>query len=185
MQQNTLIAGDTLNFATAVADYLASAGWTLKYRLVPRTGANPAITFDSTAEGDDHRVQIAATTTAGWAADSYTWNSWVDKAGEVYSVDNGQIIIAPDPRTVAAGYDGRSPARQALDAADAALRTYGAKAYLQSYDIAGRGQRFQSPGDFMAWRQRLQQEVAAEQRAANIAAGQPDRRKILVRVPRA
>jgi hypothetical protein len=30
-------AGDTLDFTTSVPDYPASAGWTLKYRLVPRT----------------------------------------------------------------------------------------------------------------------------------------------------
>ncbi len=185
MQQNTLIAGDTLNFATVVADYPAGAGWVLKYRLVPRTGSNPAIAFSASADGDSHRVQIAAATTGAWAADSYTWSSWVEKAGEVYSVDSGQLVIQADPRSVAAGFDGRSAARKALDAADAALAAYGAKAYLQAYEINGRSQRFHSPSEFLAWRNALQTEVRREQAAADMAAGRGSRNKIFVRVPRA
>ena len=67
-----LVLGDTLNYTTAVADYPASAGWALTYRLVPRSGAGTTIEFTSTADGDLHRLQVSATTTAAWTAG--TWS---------------------------------------------------------------------------------------------------------------
>lgn len=184
MLQNTLIAGDTLNFATTVADYPASASWVLKYRLIPRTSSNPAISFSSAADGDDHRVQIAAATTAGWAADNYTWNSWVELGAEKYTVDNGQVAILADPRLVAAGYDGRSAAQVGLDAVRAMLRGT-ASAGVQKYAIQGRSLERYSIEELISLESKLVAQVKAEQRAAALAAGLADNRKVLVRIPRA
>lgn len=185
MLQSSLTAGDTLSFSTVLDGYPAGAGWVLKYRLVPRTGSNPAIAITASADGDSHRVLVDAATTGAWVVDSYTWNSWVEKSGEVYSIASGQLGIQADPRTVAAGLDGRSSARKALDAADAALAAYGSKAYLQAYEINGRSQKFHSPSEFLAWRSALQREVRREDAAADMAAGRGSRNKIFVRVPRA
>lgn len=175
-----LTAGDTLNFLTAGGDYPASSGWSLVYKLIPRTAGPDVITLTSEADGDDHRVQVAGTTTAGYAAGTYSWACYATKSGERQTLQTGTVVIVADPGVVTA-LDTRSPARQALEAADAALRTYGSKAYLQSYDIAGRGQRFQSPGDFLAWRSRLQAEVAREDNAARIRAGLSSRNQLHVR----
>ena len=40
--QDKITCGDTLRFPTTIADYQASDGWALKYRLIPRgIGATP------------------------------------------------------------------------------------------------------------------------------------------------
>lgn len=145
MNLQSLTAGDTLNFATTVAAYSAGDGWTLKYRLVPRIGTNPAISLVSTPEGDDHRILVAAATTADWAADNYSWTSWVEKAAEFYSVDSGQIIVRPDPRTMAPGVDARSQAVRAVADLKTAYAAFASsRGMQQSYKIADREMVFKT-----------------------------------------
>lgn len=158
--QNELIAGDSLNFLTQTPKYPASQAWVLYYRLVPRTAGNAAISITATAEGDDHRVLVAAATTAGWAADSYTWSAWVDKAGEKYTVQDGQIVIKADPRTAAAGHDGRSLARKALDDARTALAAW--KPTQRRYKIGEREMEFNGTADIIKLITYWERQVASE-----------------------
>lgn len=159
MQQD-LIAGDTLNFATSLADYPAGAGWVLKFRLVPRTAGNPAIALTAAAEGDDHRTSVTAAATAGWAADAYGWTSWVEKGAEVYSVDSGQITVRPNPRTVAAGTDTRSQAERAL--ADLRLALSAWSPLRRRYRIGDREMEFNAPADIIRMITWWEGQVAAE-----------------------
>lgn len=185
--QDVLISGDTLNFSISVADYPASASWELKYRLVPRTAANPAITITSVADTTtpaDHRVQVAASTTATWAADNYTWHSYATKALESYSVDRGQLVVSPNPRTVATGYDGRSAAVVGLEAVRAVLRGT-ASAGILSYSIAGRTLQRYSMTELLQLEASLVAQVKSEERALDMAAGLADKTKIHVRMGRA
>ncbi len=185
MQQQTLVAGDSLNFLTGGGAYPASAGWVLKYRLVPRTAGGTPIDITAAAEGDDHRVAVAASTTSSWGADAYTWASWVDKAGEVYTVDRGEISIKPDPRAMAAGYDGRSQARKALEQARAAFATFsetGGK--TRRYRIGGREMEFNSPVEIVKVISYWQVEVNREARNDALAKGFPDPRRMFVRLNR-
>ena len=171
--QQELIAGDTLNFLTSVPDYLASAGWVLHFRLVPRTGTNPAIAIDAVAEGDDHRTQVAASATGAYAPDSYTWNSWVTLAAEVYTVDAGQITIRPNPRSVAAGYDGRSLAVKTRDDLLAAFATFtSSNGTTRSYRIADRERVFNTAADILVQISFWEREVARETAALLAATGQ-------------
>lgn len=182
MHQQTLIAGDSLNFVTATPDYPASAGWVLRYCLVPRTVGGTAITLTSIAEGDKHRVQVAATVTAIWVADNYTWTDWVELGLEKYTVEHGQIVIRPDPRTAAAGYDGRSVAEKALADVQAAFAAW--TPTVRKYRIGEREREFNSKADVVGAIHFWQQEVAKERRAAALAAGLPDQRKVYVRINR-
>lgn len=160
--QQTLVAGDSLNFATSTPDYPASAGWVLKYRLVPR-GTGSAIELTATAEGDDHRVQVAAATTAGWSAGAYGWAAWVEKTGEQYTVDSGQITVTPNPRTVAAGTDLRSEARKALEDLKTAHAAYVASnGTVASYQIADRQRTFRSVAEIVKLITYYEQQVAKE-----------------------
>lgn len=180
--QQELIAGDTLNFLTTVAEYPASSGWVLKFRLVPRTSTNPAIALTAAAEGDDHRTTSSAAVTSGWAADSYTWTSWAEKAAEKYSVESGQIVIKADPRTVAAGYDGRSIAEKAYDQARAALAAW--TPTTRKYRINDREMEFSSKADAVGCVHYWQNELAKERRTDRLAKGLPDPRKSFVRLNR-
>lgn len=170
--QQELIAGDTLNFLTSVPDYLASDGWALHFRLVPRTGANPAITIDAVAEGDDYRTQVVAANTSAYAADSYTWISWVTKGAEVYTIESGQITIRPNPRSVAAGYDGRSLAEKSLADLRTAFATFTAtNGTTRSYRIADRERVFNSASDILVQISYWEREVARETNTALAALG--------------
>lgn len=183
--QQELIAGDSLNFLTAGGEYPASAGWVLTFTLIPRTVSNPLITITATAEGDDHRTAVAATVTATWAADSYTWRSRVDKGGEKYTVDIGQIVIKPDLAAAGAGYDGRSLAEKALDDARTAYAGFTASnGTKRRYRIGDREMEFSSSSDIVLQINYWQIEVKREARHKALAKGLPDPRKTYVRLNR-
>jgi hypothetical protein len=170
-------AGDTVAWSKSLPDYPASAGWVLAYTLI---NSASKITFSSTASGDEHAISVAAATTAAWAAGAYTWVATVTKAAERYTVGQGSITIAPN-LAAATTYDTRSSARKTLDAVNTAMESYGAKAYMQAFEIAGRKQQFHTPGDFLAFRSRLMAEVAREDNAARLAAGLAPRNQVHVR----
>lgn len=178
----TLIAGDTLAWRREdlTGDYPASGGWALAYRLVNAAGK---IDIAAAADGAAFAVSVPAATTASYAPGDYTWVATVTKAGERHTIDTGRITVRADLASAATA-DTRSSARKALDAADAALEAYGAKAYLQTFAVAGRQQTFHSPGDFLAYRSRLQAEVARETNAERLAQGLAPRNKLLVRFRR-
>lgn len=176
----TLRAGDTYSQLVTLADYPASDGWVLKTRFTPRVSGS-AIEITGTAEGDDHRLAATAATTADWAVGEYTVAQWVEKAGEIHTTASGQLTIQPNLRTAAAGTDTRSLARQALDAAEAALVTYGANAYLQQLAIGERQHRFHTPGEFLAFVSKLRAQVRAEEQAERLAQGLAPRNRLLVR----
>lgn len=177
-EPSRVTAGDTVVWQKSLSDYPASAGWVLSYTLVHATLAK--ITLTATASGADHLVDVPAATTAAWAAGVYTWAAIVTRALERHTLGTGTITIAPNWAN-ATTLDTRSSAKKALEAVNLALESYGAKAYMQSYEIAGRKQQFQTPGDFMAFRSRLTAEVAREDNAARLAAGLSPRNKLQVR----
>ena len=163
MQQTKLIAGDTLNFATSVPAYPASSGWVLKYRLVPRS-TGTAVSLTSTADGDDHRITVAASTTATWSAGEYAWASWVEQGAEVYSIETGQLTVAPDPRAMAVGTDTRTHAERMLDAIQATLEGRATEAHSE-IEINGRRLRYMPHTELLVLRDRYAWEVRS-QRAA-------------------
>lgn len=170
-------AGDTITWTKALSDYPASAGWVLAYTLI---NSAAKITITATASGDDHLASVAAATSATWAAATYTWHAAVTKAAERYTVGTGQIVVAPN-LAAASTFDTRTSARIALDAVNTALQTYGAKAYMQAFEIAGRRQQFHTPGEFLAFRSKLQAEVAREDNATRLAAGLASKNQLQVR----
>lgn len=180
-----LILGDTLNYATTVAGYAASDGWTLSFRLIPRTSGS-AISITCTADDDDpdaHRAEVSAATTAAWAAGVYNWASWVSKASEKYSVSTGVITLVADPRTATAPYDLRSDAQVALDNVRATIRGK-ASADVLKYTIAGRSLERYPMAELIQLESKLSAEVAREMDAARIAAGLKSRRRIMLRLGR-
>lgn len=165
MDIDALIAGDSLNFATTVPGYSPADGWALSYRLVPPSG--DAIVLAAVAEGDSHRVQASAATTATWAPGVYAWASWVSKAGEEYTVQTGRVTITPNPRTAAAGWDNRTDWRKALDEARAAFRAWSPT--RRRYKIGEREMEFNSTADIIKYIKLLEAEVLKEDIAAGRA----------------
>jgi enamine deaminase RidA (YjgF/YER057c/UK114 family) len=180
--QARLVLGDTLNFPTTVAGYSAADGWVLKFVLVPRAAGPAPITLTSTADGEQHRVQVGATTTAAWTAGAYSWHSWVEKASEKYSVSSGSITLQADPRSAATS-DLRSQAQVALEAARAALAAW--TPTQRSYTIAGRSMTFNSTADILPIVRYWEQQVAREARAEAASKGLDNGRRVFLRLGRA
>lgn len=163
----THIAGDTLAWRRDdLTSYPSSGGWTLAYTLV---GSTSTITLTAVGDSAGHAVSATAAATAAWAPGAYTWVATVTNVdARRYTIGQGVLTVKPNLASVVGGMDLRGPARQALEAVDAALREYGAKAYLQEIEIGGRRQKFRSPDEFMAFRSRLQREANAEDVAAGL-----------------
>ncbi len=168
-------AGDTIRWRRALPDYPASAGWVLTYTLLNAAGK---ITITASAQGDDHLVSVPAATSAGWPAGDYAWRAQVSRAGEVYTVGEGRMTVRPS--FGASTLDTRSSARKALEAVEAYLADPNNISAAQ-YEIAGRQLRRHTLTELWAHRDRLRLEVLREEQAERLAAGLPDRRRVLVR----
>ncbi len=175
----SISAGDSSQWIIALADYLASEGWVLHYTL---NKLGNTINIDSTASGDDHLITITAVVSAAWQAGDYGYVAYVTgPASARVTLAQGQIKIAPNLAAQTGGYDSRTPSKKLLDDLNAALATYGNKAFTQEYSIAGRMMKFTSPSVFMEFRDKVKREVAAEIAAENIKLGKPSGSKIHVR----
>ena len=177
-EPTSFTAGDTVAWTRSLADYPASAGWVLAYRFI---NATSKFTITGTASGDDHLITAAASTTAAYVAGSYSWQAYVTKAAERYTIGTGTCEVKPDLAAVtAAGFDNRTPARKALDALNAGLQQFGTNAHVQSYEIEGRRMSYRTFSDFMAARSALEAEVMREEQAQRAAAGLPTKSKMRV-----
>lgn len=183
MLPTTFHLGDTWTQTDTLSDYPAGDGWVLKTRMV-YDGAGTAITLTSTASGDDHVTTASAATTATWSAGMCTWSQYVELGAQSITVGSGKINLLPNPRTTTTGLDLRSAAQVGLDNVRSLLRGQATEGIL-SYSIAGRQLQRYSIAELIQLESKLALDVQREQRATALAAGQPDGRKILVRLGRA
>ena len=177
----THTAGDTLAWRRDdLTSYPSSGGWTLAYTLV---GSTSTLTLTATGDSAGHAVAATAAATATWAPGAYTWVATVTNVdARRYTIGQGVLTVKPNLASVVGGMDLRGPARQALEAVDALLREFGAKAYLQEVQYGERRQRFRSPSEFMQFRSLLQLEARKEDAAAGLAPRTSNR--LLVRMSR-
>lgn len=175
-----LRAGDTWKWTQSLADYPASTPWTLKYRF-----KSPTAGFEVTANtaGDDYSVTVTASTTAGYAAGTYTWIAWVEGGtSEKYTVDTGVTTLDADYRsgTATAGLDDRSHARKTLAAIESWIESRNPG--VAEYEIAGRRMKYIPIPDLLKLRQAYKTEVAAEDAAEAIRNGLGTARRIQFRL---
>ena len=170
---STLYAGDSFSAVERSASHPASEGWTLHLRLAALTPGNTVVTLDSVAEGAVHRFAAAASVTAEWAPDRYSWVAWATRGDERVTLDSGSLEIKPDPRSMAAGHDTRSAAVRAL--ADARTAFYAWDPTRKRYKIGGREMEFNSAADILVKINQLEREVEREALLSGKAARQPRR----------
>jgi len=180
--QDTLVAGETLNFLAITTDYPASAGWVVTLYLNPRAGGT-ATSVTGTASGDDHLLQVSAATTAGWAPGAWAWETWAAKGSERYRLEAGQLQVQAGLIGAAAGLDTRSQAQRALDDAEAALAAW--TPTTKRYRINGREMEFNAPADIIAVINHWRTAVKREQAEQAMAAGRRNPRKLQVSIGRA
>lgn len=149
---NTFRANDRVSWFESLLAYPASAGFTLKYRLL--WPAVAPVEIPSTVEGDGYRVSLSSQSTAAWpagpallvgivtlGAGAQPYGSFAP--GDSVTIEQKSVTILPN-LVVLANVDGRSANKRALDAAEAALLAYleGGKACVEEYEIAGRKMKF-------------------------------------------
>lgn len=156
---NSLAAGDSAVWEFSLSEYSAADGWSLKFTLV---SASNRYTVTASGSGIDHTLTLDTSATTGWVPNDYTLAGFVEKSGQRVTLFSVPFKVLPNIAGASSGIDLRSPAKKALDALNAALESYGNKAYTYEYEIAGRRMRFQTPSEFMQMRTTLQQEVARE-----------------------
>lgn len=179
-----IIAGDSLDFTTSVADYPASDGWTLKYRLVPRftsPAQDPVTITAATYEVDGYRVELGPSQT-DWQPGAYSWASWVEKAGARVTLEQGgELTVAPNPAAMTAGTDLRSEAEQALAAVSALLKGKATTGQAE-YAINGRSLKSYPLTELIQLQSSLRRQVNIERAAAGLAPNTSGIRRILMRV---
>jgi len=127
-------AGTTVRYRRRLADYPASAGWTLKLHLA---GAS-VLAKTAAPDGDSFVVTLeAADTEGGFAPGLYKWVERVTSAtGEVYEIGRGTVTVLPNLAEAAEGSE-----QEWIERAIAALRAHiegRLPAGMESYQIAGR-----------------------------------------------
>lgn len=150
----------------------------MSYELV---NAAARYTVEATTSGSDYLVTISAATSAGYTAGTYDWRARVSKAGDVYTVGTGRLTVNT---SFASAADGRSPARQALEAIEATLAGRATSA-TEMYEIQTatgmRKLKYVPVADLLVLRDRYRMDVAAEDAAMRSAAGLQNPGRIFVR----
>lgn len=195
-----LVAGDTLSYLVSPptgdgVTYTPAGGWTLKYRLIPRSASGSVIELTATTSGTSYQIAAPAADTANYVAGYYGAAAWVEKGTEKYTVEPvwEQLQILANPRTAVAGTDTRSDAQKALDDARTALHNAQAAAanagtsqQVQEYRIGDRWMKYADAGaavtSLIAMVQMMEREVARERRADAIRRGMADPRKVYLRM---
>lgn len=120
---DVVFAGDLLQWTRDLDDYPAST-WTLAYTL---SNSSEKVSITASASGDTHSVSVAAAATGAYKAGRYRWFARVTNGSSVHTVEDGWIVILPDPTKKT---DWRSHARKMLDAIEAALEGAASKDQL-------------------------------------------------------
>ena len=123
--------GDSLDWTESESDYLASDGWVIGYNLV---SSSVRINFESTADGDDHSLDLTVATTTAWTPGNYSYQRYATDGTERVTLNNGTVEIKRDFLTAG---DERSHAQICVDNIQAVLENR-ATIDQESYTINGR-----------------------------------------------
>jgi len=162
-----------------LADYPAGT-WTLSYSLAK---ADRQITLTATASGGAHRIDVSAATTAAYPAGRYSWAAYVAYGSDRRQVASGEIEIRPNLATATSGIDGRSFARQMLDAVEAQIlgRATQSQSDMVAYQIAGRNLQ-RDPAALVKLRDAFKAEVRSESISDRLASGMDGGPRLLARI---
>lgn len=182
---STLTAGDTINYRALVAGYSAASGWILKLRLLPRTAGGAAVILTGSPDGLGWLIQALPAESAVWEPGPYGWAAWLEKAGERYTIEQGQVTVLPDPATAAAGTDTRTLPRRTYEQLLEARASWAASnGRVRRYKIGDREREFASAAELDREIAFWERQLVAEETAARLAAGIRPRNRILTRFSR-
>lgn len=168
------IAGDTVKWQMALADYKASDGWVLSYALRGPSSIN----LTTTAVGAEHLVTIPAATSAAYKAGTYAFDSYVTKGAERYTVGSGYIEIKANLATLTAFTDRLLTLQADIDAINAWM---GKNYNYASYAIGGRSMNKYSVTELYTLRGAMMAELSGLKDAEKIRRGLGTSKLIRVR----
>jgi hypothetical protein len=177
------VAGDTWTWLWSSADYPASAGWAVSWRLV---GPGVALVITTTASGDAHLATASAASTGALTVDvagvPCTLVGWASRAGERFEIYRAACAVLPNPATITG--DLRGHAARTLAAINALLEGRATKDQ-QSYKIGERELSRIPVNELLALRDYYRAEAQREDEAAALASGRPRSRMVVTRMARA
>jgi hypothetical protein len=121
------------------------------------------ISINTAADGDTHLVNLVEADTTAWDPGRYEYQAWVTNGTDSHMVESGAIVIKPNFRAQANGYDGRTHAEKVLDALEALIEGK-ATVDQQSYSVGGRSVTRLTPAELAEWRDKYRREVSAQRR---------------------
>ena len=181
-----LRAGDTWQWRREDLTNYPATDWALTYRFKNATGG---FEIAASADGANFAVDVAAATTANYAAGDYSWQAQVSNSGtgEKYTIENGELTVLANffSGTATAAFDDRTHAQKALDAINAQLEGRAtsdqAEYEIQLADRSLRRVRRATIMQLIQAKQYYQGLVAAEEAAKRASEGLPDKRRTYVR----
>ncbi len=175
--------GDRVAWTRTISDYPATL-YTLEYRF--RSDAGPGFNVTADADGDDFDAVITSAQSATAKAGKYAWQAWLTEiadATHTFAIQVGNTTITPGFATDAKGIvDLRSPAKQTLDAIDAALLA-AATSDVMEYEISTPSgmRRVKRRLDLLTMRKEFAAIVAAENTRERLRRGGPFMQTVGVR----
>ena len=183
----TIRAGDTVSWrdvatVDALGNAITSTTWSLTYYLRNATAGN-GLTQASTSYGSGWETTISAASTAGLAAGAWYWAARATSGANAHTIGSGQLTVlaALNYAGAPAAFDGRSQARQDLDACQATIRAMVSGGAVKRYTIGSRQLEKFSLAELIELENRLKAQVAQEEAAERVANGLGDPRNLFVR----
>jgi hypothetical protein len=178
LEPSVVVAGDNVQWLRALDDYSA-ADYTLKYALMPTTGAVINITASTYTDGTSFWVNESSTTTEKWAPGEYLWQASVtDTNSNRTTLFPGRIVIKPDFATApVANY--QSVVKQTLDALYALIQGK-ATSDQMNYTIRGRSLSRMQPKELLDWLDFYEELYDRETRKEANQQGRSNKGKIVI-----
>ncbi len=131
--------------------------------------------------GEDYIVDVPSATITGLTAGEYTWDAYILKDNNRFTVDHGVIKVLPDLRIGGgASVDRRTHAKKVLEAIEAVIEGRASKDQ-ESYTINGRSLSRTPLAELLGARNQYRAEVNAERRRERVRNGKAAGNKVLVR----
>ena len=185
MSSQLLMIEDDSRLAQMVGEYLGQSGLSPGMMMSPSRTPSSGISQPGQKRHQNRQQTKMETETIRsqpsiTSAGDYAWQAAVTKGGERYTVGSGSLTVEKS-FAAQATLDTRSTARSMLEALEACYLAYltNGQGHVAEYEIAGRRMKFRNAAEIWQQIEKLKREVAAEDRAARIAAGlTPVRRAI-------
>jgi hypothetical protein len=183
----TFRAGDTVAWrddatTDSLGNGVGSSNWTLTTYLRSAT-AGAGLTVVATAYGNGWQSTISSANSSGLTAGEWTWGARATNGAQALTIGSGSLTILAALNYTGSPtvFDGRSQARQDLDAVQAAIRSLVSGGAVKRYTIGSRQLERFSLAELIELENRLKADVAREEAAERMANGLGDPRNLFVR----